>query len=436
MPASPAQLAANRANALKSTGPNTAEGKAVVRWNALKHGLRSDAAALPNEDPAAVAARNRSWNEFYDPRSPEAQQHLNECVRVTLLSDRLAAYNHANVSQQVFDADLAWENACADEVQSHVDRFRDDPEGACAALVETAAGCRWLVLRWEALLDSLNDDGKWNRSERSEAVRLMGCRPGRGLKRNPEAWEVWLLGALMPVQTPEDEITRGFQPDRMPESLRARYRRDDLPRYTEAARRLKEAIAGQIDALNAEAEHLHETVDLPGRAAAAERAMVLEGDKGRLFLRYHSEVRNTFHRACRALKTALQADQEAALAWEERASEFVEAFSPNKPDFDAEAEADRPENSTQVVAEMPVEDSATGTPVGPASAEVAPQFANVDRQFAASECGEGGAALFYWGRATCPTSPYAVPTPVSGPCHGFEPGSEAVPGAPVLVQSR
>ena len=39
-----AALAANRANALKSTGPRTAAGKARSRLNALKHGRRSSLA--------------------------------------------------------------------------------------------------------------------------------------------------------------------------------------------------------------------------------------------------------------------------------------------------------------------------------------------------------------------------------------------------------
>jgi hypothetical protein len=33
------QKAANRANALHSTGPKTEEGKAAVRFNAFRHGL-------------------------------------------------------------------------------------------------------------------------------------------------------------------------------------------------------------------------------------------------------------------------------------------------------------------------------------------------------------------------------------------------------------
>ena len=39
-PLSEAELAARRANAQKSTGPTSDEGKKICRWNALHHGLR------------------------------------------------------------------------------------------------------------------------------------------------------------------------------------------------------------------------------------------------------------------------------------------------------------------------------------------------------------------------------------------------------------
>jgi hypothetical protein len=48
------QLAANRQNALKSTGPRIAEGKALVALNSIKHGLLSKEVLLANEDEAAL----------------------------------------------------------------------------------------------------------------------------------------------------------------------------------------------------------------------------------------------------------------------------------------------------------------------------------------------------------------------------------------------
>ena len=44
------QLVANRRNAQKSTGPKTDEGKAAVKYNALRHGLLAQEAIIPGED--------------------------------------------------------------------------------------------------------------------------------------------------------------------------------------------------------------------------------------------------------------------------------------------------------------------------------------------------------------------------------------------------
>jgi len=49
--ASEAQIQANRANSRKSTGPRTADGKAAVAQNALRHGLRAEQVVIKGEDP-------------------------------------------------------------------------------------------------------------------------------------------------------------------------------------------------------------------------------------------------------------------------------------------------------------------------------------------------------------------------------------------------
>ena len=48
------KAAANRQNALKSTGPKTPDGKAAVRLNALRHGLLSEEDLLPGENDEAL----------------------------------------------------------------------------------------------------------------------------------------------------------------------------------------------------------------------------------------------------------------------------------------------------------------------------------------------------------------------------------------------
>ena len=60
--------AANRANAQKSTGPKTAEGKARSRLNAVTHGLCAVVIEIPGEDRELLEKRVRgtttgtSWN--------------------------------------------------------------------------------------------------------------------------------------------------------------------------------------------------------------------------------------------------------------------------------------------------------------------------------------------------------------------------------------
>src|SRR5262245_256941 len=57
--ASKAQIKANRKNALRSTGPRSAAGKASSALNRLSHGLRATAVTIPGEDPS-------EWDRFRD----------------------------------------------------------------------------------------------------------------------------------------------------------------------------------------------------------------------------------------------------------------------------------------------------------------------------------------------------------------------------------
>ena len=78
--ATQAQLDANRANAQKSTGPRTPEGRAAVSQNALKHGLTSMSPVAPGEDPAEFLQFLDRWAAAYLPIGPAEEEVLRTAV--------------------------------------------------------------------------------------------------------------------------------------------------------------------------------------------------------------------------------------------------------------------------------------------------------------------------------------------------------------------
>jgi hypothetical protein len=76
-PASPRKLAAARANAQKSTGPKTPEGKARSAQNAVRHGLCAKIIVLFNENGSEYKALFSSYVEEFQPAGP-VEFHLVE----------------------------------------------------------------------------------------------------------------------------------------------------------------------------------------------------------------------------------------------------------------------------------------------------------------------------------------------------------------------
>ena len=71
-PLSEARLEANRANAQKSSGPRTDEGKAKTRLNAVKHGLTGATVLFANpEDAQRYSKHADDFQQLYQPLGPE-----------------------------------------------------------------------------------------------------------------------------------------------------------------------------------------------------------------------------------------------------------------------------------------------------------------------------------------------------------------------------
>ena len=87
--ATPAQITANRANAQKSTGPRSVEGKSASRFNALQHGIDAASVVIPGEDPAVYEALAADYRGDFRPQTPSEIFHVDTMLRADWMKRRL-----------------------------------------------------------------------------------------------------------------------------------------------------------------------------------------------------------------------------------------------------------------------------------------------------------------------------------------------------------
>ena len=96
-PASVHQIAVNRANAARSTGPRTPEGKASSSQNAIKHGLASSRFTVVRvEDPAQLQELRANLLHCYQPVNTQEIEAF-DCMARAQLSMRRAAQLEASL---------------------------------------------------------------------------------------------------------------------------------------------------------------------------------------------------------------------------------------------------------------------------------------------------------------------------------------------------
>jgi hypothetical protein len=114
------QKTANQANARRSTGPKTPEGKAVVRLNALRHGLLARDVVLPGED---VDDFEDLWNQVranFSPVGPIEEFLVDRVVNAMWRLRRLARAETALFHWRVYGLKVG---LLSDEVGSYVESF-------------------------------------------------------------------------------------------------------------------------------------------------------------------------------------------------------------------------------------------------------------------------------------------------------------------------
>jgi hypothetical protein len=110
---SPAQYAANRLNAEKSSGPTTPKGKVRSSLNALRHGLTARVVVLPSEDMAAYQAFSKEIVDSLHPQTPVERQFAQTVAdnqwrinRIRSIEDGMLAEAHFDAADD-FDAEHA-----------------------------------------------------------------------------------------------------------------------------------------------------------------------------------------------------------------------------------------------------------------------------------------------------------------------------------------
>ena len=98
------QIAANRANAQKSTGPTTAAGKAVSSMNAVTSGVYAENEIIKGESPEAYSdLADRFYEDFQPANAMEAAQ-LDNVIRDTWLLIRFARIDAEILDYKVQEA--------------------------------------------------------------------------------------------------------------------------------------------------------------------------------------------------------------------------------------------------------------------------------------------------------------------------------------------
>jgi hypothetical protein len=117
------KLAANRANAQKSTGPTSEAGRAVVSQNAVKHGLCGRFQVLPGEDQEEYNDLLARFMRSEEPADDVERELVAKMVRHTWLSTRAVKLQEGCFLVQPITPDQEARNVMGIAVRKELDVY-------------------------------------------------------------------------------------------------------------------------------------------------------------------------------------------------------------------------------------------------------------------------------------------------------------------------
>jgi hypothetical protein len=94
----------------------------------------------------------------------------------------------------------------------------------------------------------------------------------------------------------EKALDRLLEPASIPDTIRS-WQANWEPDVADCRKNLAEAVDREVAMLTEREAYLRTTIEVPARAGAAERALVLEGPEGQRLHRYQVAAENDYHRA-------------------------------------------------------------------------------------------------------------------------------------------
>jgi hypothetical protein len=258
----------------KPAAPPPQETPYELPEHAVDFGLRIEELTLPDEDPAPLRVELNRWYAFYRARSPIAIACIGWAFLAWVRLRRLSRCEEAIQTGAIRKGEEHWDDAQDEVVEKYKRMLATAPAEAIRGLEGFAAGCRWLINRWQRLEGLLEKDGYWGAHDRDEAICLLGAEPVlERLHDSRGAYLTWLYCALSQPNPEEDDIMALAAPERIPPTLRESMDFTRLPGPAGCREWFHKLIDQVLSRLRQREESLWVKVEEPGRSQAIAREL-------------------------------------------------------------------------------------------------------------------------------------------------------------------
>ena len=294
MPCSPARLTANRANALRSTGPKTEEGKARSRANAYKHGLTGAGVVLPTEDAEQVAGRFAGLMEEMAPTTLMGGILVKRAAMLSVRLDRCYEQEAANLSARVLSAESDLVDRRKSEAEHWLHTIATEPATHHRRLMANPEGVDVMIARWEGMKADLDhpEGCRWNYAHSQLADNLHGREAGPVDVTPYMAWTMAIQGDY-----------QYLRPDRLA------HLKQDSEKQVHAMHQIADLIDADLAGLRAHRAAMDTSAVDAERGFAAKRALFDTSNEAILARRYEAAAERGIYRALNELR---QVEAEAA----------------------------------------------------------------------------------------------------------------------------